>query len=108
MVPGTEPATWPSRTITYLPGSGPVAGPAQRNATEVVVDGPAVSPPGRSSGGLFHGAQISRPAIRPSTTAAAATAQIRRGRRAGAPGDGPAAGGGSAGYSDAGAGRPPG
>src|SRR6185437_786438 len=106
MVPGTEPATWPLRRITYLPGSGPVAGPAQRNATEVVVDGPAVSPPGRSSGGLFHGAQISRPASRPSTTAA--TAQIRRGRRAGAPGDGPAAGGGSAGYSDAGAGRPPG
>src|SRR6478672_4021537 len=92
MVPGTEPATWPSRRITYLPGGGPVAGPAQRNATELVVDGPAVSPPGRSSGGLFHGAQISRPAIRPSTTtaAAAATAQVRRFRGAGTAGDGPA------------------
>src|SRR5690348_1280204 len=101
MVPGTEPATWPLRRITYPPGGGP----AQRNATELVVDGPAVSPAGRSSGGLFHGAQISRPAIRPSTTTAAAaatgTAQVRRWRGAGAAGDGPAAGGSSAGFSDA-------
>src|SRR5215813_11733417 len=101
--PGTEPTTLPSSRITYLSGSGPVAGPAQRNATELVVEGPATSPVGRSSGGLFHGAQITRPAIKPSTaTAAIATRGIthlrrRRGVAAGplGPAD-PAAGAGPA------------
>src|SRR6266700_4736567 len=83
-VPGTEPITLPSCRIKYLPGGGPVAGRDQRNVTELVVDGPAVSPAGRSSGGLFHGAQISRPAIKPSTAtianAATGTAHLRRPR----------------------------
>src|SRR5215475_646138 len=80
--PGTEPTTLPSSRITYLSGSGPVAGPAQRNATDLVVEGPATSPVGRSSGGLFHGAQITRPAIKPSTaTAAIATRGITHLRR---------------------------
>src|SRR5262249_55671150 len=104
-VRGTEPTTWPSRRITYLSGGGPVAGRDQRNATELVVDGPAVKPAGRSSGGLFHGAQISRPASRPSTTTAATaitgTAHARR-LRGGAAADGAAAGGMAAGGAAAG------
>src|SRR5215469_1890766 len=84
-VPRTEPITLPSCRIWYLSGGGPVAGPAQWNATELVVEVPAASPVGRSSGGLRHGAQSSRPTIRPSaaTTAITATRKARL-RRAGA------------------------
>src|SRR6266487_4167465 len=86
-VPGTEPMTLPSFRIRYLSGDGPLAGPAQRNATELVVEERATSPAGRSSGGLCHGAQITRPAIRPMTTTVAiatrGTAHFRR--RRGAP-----------------------
>src|SRR5262249_39384037 len=81
-VPGTEPVTSPSRRITYLSGGGPVAGVDQPNETELVVDGPAVRPVGRSSGGGFHGAQITRPTTRPSTatiaTAITGRAHLRR------------------------------
>jgi len=84
----------------------------QRNVTELVVEGPAVSPAGRSSGGLFHGAQSSRPASRPSTTTAATaitgTAHFRRLRGAGAAAGSPAAGGVSSGCSDVSGGRAPG
>src|SRR5215475_11987349 len=86
--PGTEPMILPSSRMTYLSGSGPVAGAAQRNETELVVEGPATSPVGRNTGGLFHGAQITRPAIKPSTTTAAIatseTAHLRRLRGAAA------------------------
>src|SRR6266487_3017275 len=85
-VPGTEPIILPSFRIRYLSGGGPLAGPAQRNATELVVEEPATSPAGCSSGGLCHGAQITRPAISPMTTVAIATrgtAHFRR--RRGAP-----------------------
>src|SRR5215470_485923 len=83
-VPETEPTTSPLDRIRYLSGSGPVAGFDQWNVTEPVVSGPAVSPVGRSSGGLFQGAQITRPVIRPTTTRSAipaGTAQPRRLRR---------------------------
>src|SRR5262245_25472760 len=97
--PGTEPIILPSSRITYLSGSGPVAGPSQRNETELVVEEPATSPVGRNTGGLFHGAQITRPAIRPSTTTAAiatrgmAPFRRLRGATAGPPGPAdPAAG----------------
>jgi hypothetical protein len=116
-VPGTEAITLPSRRITYLSGAGPVAGRDQLNATEPVVEGPATSPAGRSSGGLFHGAQITRPTIRPSTATAAVAAtgmaHRRRPRRT-AEGTAEAAGmaeaavgGGSAGACGPGGGRNP-
>src|SRR6516164_426830 len=82
-VPGTEPITLPSCRTWYLSGGGPVAGRAQWKATELVVGVPAASPVGRSSGGLCHGAQISRPATRPTATTvtiAAGSTHLRRRR----------------------------
>src|SRR6266487_1613147 len=99
MVPWTEPITLPLRRITYLSGAGPVAGPDQWNATELVVEGPATSPAGRNSGGLAHRAQVTRPAVKPSTAAITTTGRthLRRPRRAAAAavtGEGPAGCGG--------------
>jgi hypothetical protein len=84
-VPGTEPITLRSCRIMYLSGAGPVAGPDQRNVTELVVEGPATSPAGRNNGGLCHGAQMTSPAITPATATTAiaimATARLPRPRR---------------------------
>lgn len=84
-VPGIEPITLRSCMIMYLSGAGPVAGPDQRNATELVVEGPATSPAGRNSGGLCHGAHMTSPAITPATATTAiaimATARLPRPRR---------------------------
>src|SRR5215469_18656641 len=78
MFPLTEPTTCSSRTIWYRSGAGPVVGPDQWNATELVVEKTAVSPAGRKTGAeVFARAVIIRPAVAPSTTTAAIPATAR-------------------------------
>src|SRR6185437_4172697 len=81
MFPGTCPTRRPFLKISYRSGTGPDAGPDQRNDTPPTAAESPVSPAGRKTGAGFPGVAISTPATAPMTATAAMPATAHRRRR---------------------------
>src|SRR6185437_17121117 len=81
MFPGTCPTRRPFLKISYRSGTGPDAGPDQRNDTPPTAAESPVSPAGRKTGAGFPGIAISTPATAPRTATAVMPTTAHRRRR---------------------------